>query len=122
MIVHWQGDDGVTKSVNTETATRAELGEASVALFMANSCHLGKDHDMFERIFVGVLTPDDGSEIDRPEAIDVLVDVIAYLLEEDTMQPASAIDFKVAAIAQKLSEQAHRINLARPRSRFLRPV
>ena len=56
---------------------------------------------MFETIFAGVLTPDDGSDIDRPEAIDVLVSVIAHLLEEDTMQPASTIDFKVAAIAQK---------------------
>ena len=83
---------------------------------------IGKDHDMFEAILVGVLTPDDGSDIDHPEAIDVLVQVIACLLEEDTMQPASAIDFKVAAIAQRLSEQAHRRNLARPRSRFLRPV
>jgi hypothetical protein len=82
---------------------------------------MGKDHDMFEAIFAGVLTPDDGSDIDRPEAIDVLVRVIAHLLEEGTM-PASAIDFKVAAIAQKLSEQAHPLNLARPRSRFLRPV
>jgi hypothetical protein len=51
----------------------------------------------------------------------VLVQVIACLLEEDTMQPANAIDFKVAAIAQRLSELAHRRNLARPRS-FLRPV
>ena len=37
------------------------------------------------------------------------VDAIAHLLEEDTMQPASAIDFKVAAIAQRLSERAHRM-------------
>ncbi len=81
-----------------------------------------KDHDMFETIFAGVLTPDDGSDIDRPEAIDVLVSVIAHLLEKNTMQPASAIDFKVAVIAQKLSERAHRLNLARPRSRILRPV
>ena len=80
-----------------------------------------KDHDMFEAILAGVLSPDDGSDIDRPEAIDVLVQVIACLLEEDTMQPANAIDFKVAAIAQRLSELAHRRNLARPRS-FLRPV
>ena len=77
-----------------------------------------KDHDMFETILAGVLSPDDGSDIDRPEAIDVLVQVIACLLEENTRQPASAIDFKVAAIAQKLSEEAHRGNLARPRSRL----
>jgi hypothetical protein len=82
---------------------------------------MNEDHDLGEVILAGVLTPSDGSDIDRPEAIDALIQVIAILLEEDTMQPASAIEFKVAAIAQRLSELAHRRNLARPRS-FLRPV